>query len=562
MNLWWLLWLFQVASRTSSFMYSRGLKPVPCFQGLLPTTGTITTHHHHDRLTRQSIFWKNPWISKATISNTRMTMTTTTSSTINTSSTTSLPTLSRSILHTLDPCVVLMKDLMGQHANLWRDKGGIVSLAQGVVYWTPPASAMTAMKDAMQADEDTAAAKCPSSSSSSAPQLHMYGPDEGVWELRQVLQDKIARENGLHHHSVMVTVGANQAYMNAVLTLLDAARGDKSVVFGPYYFNHVMALQMVLPATSTSTSNDAILIGPTCETDGLPDLDWLETQLQNDSSIQMVTLVNPGNPTGVHLPRALIQRAVDLCREYSCWLILDCTYEYFIHDATKSTESSPSNVTTDTYRVSTEVNKNTDVTPSSSHTLLFDGCFSDPHVVHIFSLSKSYALAGYRCGYIVTSHDVPDVYQNMLKVQDTIPIAPSRIAQYAALGALRGAGPTWVADRVATLTTGRTAVQAALRDAGVSRVMGGSGAMYLMAQLPSSSSSSIYGSPADDVAVAHTLVQDHGVAIIPGSFCGWPGWIRVCYANLPPELCVAAAERLRQGLQAILNNNGDMQEGA
>jgi aromatic aminotransferase len=61
---------------------------------------------------------------------------------------------------------------------------------------------------------------------------------------------------------------------------------------------------------------------------------------------------------------------------------------------------------------------------------------------------------------------------------------------------------------------------------------------------------------ATDVQVAERLVSDHGVAVIPGSFCGFPGWLRVCYSNLPPEQCVLAAQRLEQGLQEILSGNG------
>ena len=39
----------------------------------------------------------------------------------------------------------------------------------------------------------------------------------------------------------MVTTGANQAFVNVVLTLLDA--GDTAMLFKPFYFNHHMALQ-------------------------------------------------------------------------------------------------------------------------------------------------------------------------------------------------------------------------------------------------------------------------------------------------------------------------------
>ena len=60
----------------------------------------------------------------------------------------------------------------------------------------------------------------------------------------EALQAKLAAENALPGHEVMVTAGANQAFVNIVLTLLDA--GDRAVLFRPYYFNHLMALQVRL----------------------------------------------------------------------------------------------------------------------------------------------------------------------------------------------------------------------------------------------------------------------------------------------------------------------------
>ena len=214
-----------------------------------------------------------------------------------------------------------MKDLIGQYAADWDDRGGIYSLAQGIVWWTPPAECQEALLEALTADQDN----------QNNALLHLYGPDEGLPELRAQLQHKVATENGLPDHDIMVTVGANQAYVNCVLTLLSSPT-DRAVVFTPYYFNHYMALQMTM-----LSPQDQILEGPTSE-EGLPDLDWLQEQFQyynNDSSsnskIQMVTLVNPGNPTGTALSRAFVQRAVDLCRQHGAWLILDATYENFVN---------------------------------------------------------------------------------------------------------------------------------------------------------------------------------------------------------------------------------------
>jgi len=391
---------------------------------------------------------------------------------------TTRPAVSQKITNTLDPCVVLMKEMVGQYADEWKDKGGIFSLAQGVVYWRPPPSASQAIKDALDEDESM---------------LHMYGPDEGLLELREKLSSKIAEENGLTDHHVMVTTGANQAYMNCVLTLLDET--DKAVVFAPFYFNHVMAIQMTLPESG-------LLVGPSSDA-GIPDLKWLEEKLRTDESIRAVTIVNPGNPTGTLLDREFLQNAADLCSKYDTWLILDCTYEYFVKDSN------------------------------------FDGCLENPNVLHIFSFSKAYALAGYRCGYVVIPKQAGDLYDQMMKVQDTIPICPPRISQIAALGSM-SAGKDWVREKIDSLETGRHAILDALSS--LEKVMGGSGAMYVMGKLPEGT---------DDQEFGRQLVRDYGVACIPGSFCGFPGWIRVCYSNLPPEKCKAAAERLKAGLKNL-----------
>jgi DNA-binding transcriptional MocR family regulator len=124
--------------------------------------------------------------------------------------------LSPRVLETLDPCVVLMKDLVGQYAHLWEDKGGIFSLAQGVVYWTPPPSCQEALVAELSKPSNI---------------LHTYGPAQGIPELTDALTKKIAEENGMTDHSVMVTVGANQAYVNTVLTCL--CDDSKAIVFSP-----------------------------------------------------------------------------------------------------------------------------------------------------------------------------------------------------------------------------------------------------------------------------------------------------------------------------------------
>jgi aspartate/methionine/tyrosine aminotransferase len=66
--------------------------------------------------------------------------------------------------------------------------------------------------------------------------------------------------------------------------------------------------------------------------------------------------------------------------------------------------------------------------------------------------------------------------------------------------------------------------------------------MYVMAKLPVGM---------DDKQLANDLVERYGVAVIPGSFCGYPQWIRVCYSNLPPDKCLDAASRLAIGIKEL-----------
>ncbi|KAL7449328.1 hypothetical protein ACHAWC_001395 [Mediolabrus comicus] len=217
-------------------------------------------------------------------------------------------------------------------------------------------------------------------------------------------------------------------------------------------------------ADNTITNDvEGLLVGPSRQ--GIPDLDWLRSQLESSGSndIRMVTLTNPGNPTGVSLPHEFLKELTQLTKEFGVWLVLDLTYEHFdIHqnnrDATRPAVPYPS--------------------------------IDEEHVINIFSFSKGYALAGFRVGYLAFSSKNNGskgkgtmAYEQMIKVQDTIAICTSRISQIAALGAL-AAGREWVYEQVKTLEIGREAILDAIGS--LEEIIGGDGAMYLMGKLPDS----------------------------------------------------------------------------
>ncbi|XP_059644378.1 aromatic aminotransferase ISS1-like [Cornus florida] len=384
--------------------------------------------------------------------------------------------LARRALETDTPVMVQIQELI-------RGVKDAMSLAQGVVYWQPPKLALEKVKELVW-----------------EPSISRYGADEGLPELREALVKKLHQENKLCKSSVMVTAGANQAFVNLVLTLCDA--GDSVVMFAPYYFNAYMSFQM------TGVTN--ILVGPGNPKTLHPDADWLEKTLRETKPTpKLVTVVNPGNPSGTYIPEPLLMRISDLCRDAGCWLVVDNTYEYFMYDGLKHS------------------------------------CIEGNHIVNIFSFSKAYGMMGWRVGYIAYPTEVEGFGAQLLKVQDNIPICASIISQRLALYALE-VGPEWVTEQVKDLVKNRALVLEALSPLGEDAIKGGEGAIYLWAKLPNKY--------LNDFEVVRWLARKHRVVVIPGSACGCPGHVRISFGGLIEDVCGVAAGRLRRGLEELVRD--------
>lgn len=415
----------------------------------------------------------------------------------------STPSTSSRISFTDPPVITHMRHLMAINK-------GAVSLAQGIVHWEPPDEAFSYIQKYMTVNSKL---------------LNAYCANHGLSDLKNVLISKLSFQ-GLRQSDVMITSGANQAFMNVVLTLVDA--NDSVVLFKPYYFNHYMALQM---------TNCAVVLGEVTESLE-PDTLWLTEILKVNPSIKMVVVCNPCNPTGVLYSATTMKTISNICATANIWLVVDNTYEYFHYD------------------------------PDKSHTLV-----EGDHVVNIFSLSKTYGMMGWRIGYLAYPARIDS---QLLKTQDTIAICPPLASQVFALGALQS-DRTWVTERVNSLRYTReivTAAFASLMTDGFNGILhGGSGAIYLWFQLPNQvilneervkekllSDEKLQGAISDgslatptqlDQLITDWLAIKWGVLLIPGSACGMPGHIRVCYANLPPDACEQASIRLANGFSEI-----------
>lgn len=330
-----------------------------------------------------------------------------------------------------------------------------------------------------------------SSSSLSKTEWNRYGAVSGDADLVTTLKAKLKRENGIdvdsEQRKVMVTAGANQGFFNVVLCLTDP--GDEVVLLRPYYFSHKMAVQLA-SAVPVEVDMEVSTMVPTLEN--------IERSFSDRT--QVLVLVTPGNPSGVVLDPAWIRQLEQICRERGVWLICDEAYEHFVYGEARH------------------------YSPRGS-----DG------VINIFTMSKTFGLAGWRVGYIV----YPDYLDpEMRKIQDTIPTHSSRVSQDVAKEVLESPWTDWIRARVAEIEKDvRPKIWDSIKDF---HPVPSQGAFYFLVPVPRGLS---------DKEVLEVLCRKHNVLVVPGSAFGVPGYIRISYGALKPgEEVDRAAQVLRIAL--------------
>jgi aspartate/methionine/tyrosine aminotransferase len=367
--------------------------------------------------------------------------------------------------------------------RLIRETPGTISLGQGVVHYGPPAVAVDAVRD--RASDEL---------------LNRYGDGAGWTPLVGRIGRKLREENGIDVAdglAVMVTAGANMAFMHAVLAV--TAPGDEVIVPAPFYFNHEMAIAMAgCRAVPVPTDAQYQL-----------DLDAIRAALTPRT--RAVVTVSPNNPSGAVLTEASLRELNAWCGAHGLFHISDETYEYFTYGDVRH------------------------VSPAS-----FAG--ASAHTIAMYSLSKAYGFAGWRIGYMVCPERL---FSAMMKSQDTILICPSIVSQVAALAAME-VGRTYCDPHVRELASIRDIVLAELSTlAPLAHVPAADGAFYCLMKVETAQ---------NPVALNEKLITAHRVAVIPGTAFGMTDgcYFRVAYGALQKATVAEGIGRLTRGLRALL----------
>lgn len=270
-------------------------------------------------------------------------------------------------------------DIINARAAAWRERGAdVISLGQAVPGFLPPAAALEAAATAL-ADSDT----------------HVYSADSGLPALRETLCRRLASQLQASvepEREMIITAGANQAFLLALLTLLEP--GDEVVLPSPCFMNHEMAVRAVgaLPVEAPLAEHTGFALH-------LADLEPFLT-----SRTRAVVVVSPNNPTGAVYSPAELEKIGRAMLARGIYVLADETYMHFVYETARH------------YSLAS--------LPEWRNGILVCGSFS-----------KSFAMTGWRAGYLIAPREV---ITEALKIQDAMIICAPVIAQKAVLAAVTG----------------------------------------------------------------------------------------------------------------------------
>jgi aspartate aminotransferase len=321
-----------------------------------------------------------------------------------------------------------------------------------------------------------------------------YTPVPGTMELRNAIVEKLARENGLAGYSageeVCVTCGGKQALFNAFLALLEP--GDEVVMAAPYWVSYP---EMVAIAGARS-----VIVATEAERGFKMEPAALARVL--GPRTRAVVLNSPSNPAGVVYTTEELAALAEVLRRSDAVIVSDDIYEHILY------------------------------VPRPQHLGAIAPGVRDRLLV-VNSLSKSYAMTGWRVGYAAGP---AELIRAMVVLQGQSTSGATSVAQAAAAAALRGPQEP-VAEMVAEFSRRRLVIlERIARIDGMSCVPP-DGAFYVFADV-----SAFYGRSwqagiiggSDDFC--RFLLETARVAAVAGEGFGYDSHVRFSFPLSPARL--------------------------
>jgi aspartate/methionine/tyrosine aminotransferase len=334
-----------------------------------------------------------------------------------------------------------------------------------------------------------------------------YTPNPGTPELREAVARKLREDNGLGAEAsrVVCSNGAKQSVAQAVMAV--CGTGDEVLIPAPYWVSYpeMARLAGATPVVVRAGVDDGYRLTPEALAGALTD------------RTRVVLFNTPSNPTGAVYAPDEVRALAEVLRPHPRALVVaDEIYEKVLFDAEHLSIGS--------------------LPGMAERTVTVNG------------FSKAYAMTGWRLGYACGPAWWTDA---MATIQSQITSGPSSISQRAGEAAL-AMGPEPVREMVDAFRRRRDAFLARLRALDGVRCPTPEGAFYLFPDV-----SAYYGRrTASGAEVAGSadlclyLLEEHGVALVPGVAFGDDAGVRISYAAGMDTL-MAAADRIEAGLAAL-----------
>jgi aspartate aminotransferase len=327
-----------------------------------------------------------------------------------------------------------------------------------------------------------------------------YTPTGGIMPLREAICAWHKRELGSDYAAkeCIVTVGGKHGIFNVMSVLVQA--GDEVIIPTPCWvsFPDIVKYAGGMPVYVPTRAEDGFSVKAAA----------IEKAITPKT--RLLILNSPSNPTGGVVPPEEYERILAVCKKHNVWVMGDECYSHFTYEPHKP------------FSIASAVD-------------------SKNHVIIIGSMSKTFAMTGWRIGYTLAP---ADLVQALTKLQSQSTSNPTSIAQYAALEAMTGPMDS-VPSMLAEYAKRRKRIVEGLRAIpGVTCEMPG-GAFYAFPNVSAHLANGHGGHPLakDTTELAKLLLDRARVALVAGDAFAAPGYLRLSYAT--------SLERIDEGLRRL-----------
>ena len=291
-----------------------------------------------------------------------------------------------------------------------------------------------------------------------------YTANAGIPELRSAIVDKLRIRNGISVDSndVVVTSGGVAACFTALAAMVNP--GDEVLLADPSWPNYVQMTVLL--------GVKAVHYRLRLENDLIPTVEDIERCITPKTKVLIMN--SPGNPTGAITPLPRLLEILELAHRHNLWVISDEVYDEIWFD-----------------------------TPPHS----LQPLDTQERVVSVFSFSKTYAMTGWRVGYLAGASEI---VSHVLRAQEPTTSCVNSHAQRGAVAALLG-DQQCVADMRSAYASRARLVTKILDDHGVPYARP-TGAFYTMVD--------ISGARMSDLDFVSRMITERRVAVVPGSAFG------------------------------------------